>query len=273
MHLNLLTLGALATTTLALPVLSPAKRQIENTLQIVQATYQQVTQYTSAINSTLDATHVEGVSAAGIDVASVQETVKGEIASIVKILDSVLDVTSDLTVLDDVDRVLEVVTSVTEGLPAVSSLESAIVKRLVPDVDSVIGINTEDLTKDLLPLSAVVEARDLVSTPLDLDSLLNTDSLVKDLPVVVGKRQSVADISGVTDYATAMVSEITRTVGGVSKVVPGVELGDSIPQLSVAITTFITDLDNVVEGVEVAVTNLLKNVPVSVNVLDTKIEA
>lgn len=52
-----------------------------------------------------------------------------------------------------------------------------------------------------------------------------------------------------------------------------VELGDSIPQLSVAITTFITDLDNVVEGVEVAVTNVLKNVPVSVSVLDTTIEA
>lgn len=52
-----------------------------------------------------------------------------------------------------------------------------------------------------------------------------------------------------------------------------VELGDSIPQLSVAMTTFITDLDNVVEGVEVAVTNVLKNVPVSVSVLDTTIEA
>lgn len=52
-----------------------------------------------------------------------------------------------------------------------------------------------------------------------------------------------------------------------------VELGNSIPQLSVAITTFITDLDNVVEGVEVAVTNVLKNVPVSVSVLDTTIEA
>lgn len=52
-----------------------------------------------------------------------------------------------------------------------------------------------------------------------------------------------------------------------------VELGDSIPQLSVAITTFINDLDNVVEGVEVAVTNVLKNVPVSVSVLDTTIEA
>lgn len=52
-----------------------------------------------------------------------------------------------------------------------------------------------------------------------------------------------------------------------------VELGDSIPQLSVAITTFITDLDNVVKGVEVAVTNVLKNVPVSVSVLDTTIEA
>lgn len=52
-----------------------------------------------------------------------------------------------------------------------------------------------------------------------------------------------------------------------------VELGDSIPQLSVAITTFITDLDNVVEGVEVAVTNVLKNVPLSVSVLDTTIEA
>lgn len=52
-----------------------------------------------------------------------------------------------------------------------------------------------------------------------------------------------------------------------------VQLGDSIPQLSVAITTFITDLDNVVEGVEVAVTNVLKNVPVSVSVLDTTIEA
>lgn len=223
MHFNLLTLGALATTTttLALPVLSPAKRQVENTLQIVQATYKQVTQYTSAINSTLDAIHVEGVSAAGIDVASVQETVKGEIASIVKILDSVLDVTSDLTVVDDVDRVLEVVTSATEGVPAVSSLESAIVKRLVPDVDSVVGVNTEELTKDL-PLSAVVEARDLVSAPLDLDSLLDTESLVEDLPVV-GKRQSVADISGVTGYATAMVSEITSTVGEVSKVVPGGE--------------------------------------------------
>lgn len=224
MHFNLLTLGALATTTstLALPVLSPAKRQVENTLQIVQATYKQVTQYTSAINSTLDAIHVEGVSAAGIDVASVQETVKGEIASIVKILDSVLDVTSDLTVVDDVDRVLEVVTSATEGVPAVSSLESAILKRLVADVDSVVGVNTEELTKDLLPLSAVVEARDLVSAPLDLESLLDTESLVEDLPVV-GKRQSVADISGVTGYATAMVSEITSTVGEVSKVVPGGE--------------------------------------------------
>lgn len=225
MHFNLLTLGALATTTtttLALPVLSPAKRQVENTLQIVQATYKQVTQYTSAINSTLDAIHVEGVSVAGIDVASVQETVKGEIASIVKILDSVLDVTSDLTVVDDVDRVLEVVTSVTEGVPAVSSLESAILKRLVADVDAVVGVNTEELTKDLLPLSAVVEARDLVSAPLDLDSLLDTEALVDDLPVV-GKRQSVADISGVTGYATAMVSEITSTVGEVSKVVPGGE--------------------------------------------------
>lgn len=220
MHFNLLTLGALATTTtLALPVLSPAKRQVENTLQIVQATYKQVTQYTSAINSTLDAIHV---AAAGIDVASVQETVKGEIASIVKMLDSVLDVTSDLTVVDDVDRVLEVVTSATEGVPAVSSLESAILKRLVADVDSVVGVNTEELTKDLLPLSAEVEARDLVSAPLDLDSLLDTESLVKDLPVV-GKRQSVADISGVTGYATAMVSEITSTVGEVSKVVPGGE--------------------------------------------------
>lgn len=62
-----------------------------------------------------------------------------------------------------------------------------------------------------------------------------------------------------------MVDELTHFVI--------VELGDSIPQLSVAITTFITDLDNVVEGVEVAVTNVLKNVPVSVSVLDTTIEA
>ena len=71
-----------------------------------------------------------------------------------------------------------------------------------------------------------------------------------------------------------MVSQLLSTVyRNTSANIFAVQLNDSIASLSVAITTLVTDLDNVVGGVETAVTNLLKNIPISVSILNTTVNA
>lgn len=221
MRFSLFAAGAFATSALAAPALSPEKRQVGNVLSIVQATYKQVTEYTSVINSTLDSVKVDGVSAAGVNVSFVEATVKTEIAYIVDIIDSVLNVTAGLSVIDDVDSVISLITSITGGLPVVGSTTTSVTKTVssLPVVGSILkraidalNLNSvTDLTKGL-----PVVGRD-VKLPVDLSSVTG---LTKDLPV-----RQIADTSSVTSYATAIVSEITSTVGGVSKVVPG---GESI---------------------------------------------
>ena len=222
MRFSLLTASVFATSALAAPALSPEKRQVGNVLSIVQATYKQVTEYTSVINSTLDSVKVDGVSAAGVNVSFVEATVKTEIAYIVDIIDSVLNVTANLSVIDDVDSVLSLITSITGGLPVVGSTTTSVTKTVgsLPVVGSILkraidalNLNSvTDLTKGL-----PVVGRD-VKLPVDLSSVTG---LTKDL-----SRRQIADTSSVTSYATAIVSEITSTVGSVSKVVPG---GESTP--------------------------------------------